>query len=357
MEMISIHKTNLAEAMAKAQETYTLAGPVATLHGYTFRELEKGEPPDFNYTHTYLSPKAVVFPQSELLFHFKGTSMGNIPAGLSQPSINSPSRAAVGIRPYDAKAIRMLAYNFDTTEFQDPYFMNHYKNLTLVGLAENNPDPANFSTSCGTGPFDETYLDILLVDTGDEFTGKILTPKGKTFADTAGFTPADPGMAETINALKHEAEAKIASNPAFLPQKVMENLKTIANLETLDLYNAPIWEDLAFGCINCSTCTFVCPTCWCFDIQDETDGQEGVRIKLWDSCMSDLYSTHASGHNPREKGWQRFRNRFMHKLKYFPDKYGHGVMCVGCGRCISSCPAGIDIRTISQTLNQLEAVK
>ena len=92
----------------------------------------------------------------------------------------------------------------------------------------------------------------------------------------------------------------------------------------LDFMMAPFWENTAFACINCGTCTYACPTCWCFDIQDETYGAQGVRMRNWDSCMAPLFTLHASGHNPRSTALERTRQRFMHKLKYFTDKYDRG---------------------------------
>lgn len=341
--MICINKRDMACAMAKAQESYTLAGPVKERQGHVIRLLQKGELPDLDYKKTRLSPKAVVFPQVEEMFFFNLENKEQDRSDLTEIPFDETPMAIVGIRPYDAKAIELLKINFDTNEIQDPYFIRRYENLTLVGLAQNHPDQTNFSTSCETGPFDEANLDILLVDAGNEMIGKILTQKGERFATAAGFASADTTLEETINHLKKEAEASINSRIAF---------DTIEKTPIPDLYEAPFWKDLAFSCINCGTCTFACPTCWCFDIQDEVSGKKGVRLRLWDSCMSDLYSAHASGHNPRGQGWQRFRNRFMHKLKYFPDKYGQGIMCVGCGRCIDACPVNIDIRKVAQILNK-----
>ena len=96
----------------------------------------------------------------------------------------------------------------------------------------------------------------------------------------------------------------------------------------------------------------MCPTCWCFDIQDESKGKAGVRYKNWDSCMYPLFSLHGSGHNPRGTSTMRLRQRFMHKLKYFLDKYNSGIMCVGCGRCVRSCPVNIDIRRVCELMNE-----
>ncbi len=114
----------------------------------------------------------------------------------------------------------------------------------------------------------------------------------------------------------------------------------------VELFNASFWEDLQFACINCGVCTFLCPTCWCFDIQDEVCGEKGCRVRLWDSCMFPLFTLHGSGHNPRAQKLQRVRQRFLHKLKYYVDKYHNGVACVGCGRCVQFCPVNIDIREV-----------
>jgi sulfhydrogenase subunit beta (sulfur reductase) len=114
----------------------------------------------------------------------------------------------------------------------------------------------------------------------------------------------------------------------------------------------PVWEDLSLACVNCGACTFVCPTCHCFDITDETRKGKGARLRVWDTCQFCLYSQHASGHNPRQTSVSRFRNRAMDKFKYTVDMIGE-VSCVGCGRCIRECPAGIDIR---ETVEKLTAV-
>jgi ferredoxin len=149
-----------------------------------------------------------------------------------------------------------------------------------------------------------------------------------------------------MNAQKKSAEEKITSKIST------ENLR---GSDTLALHGADFWEEISFACINCGTCTFVCPTCWCFDIQDEAHGKSGQRIRNWDSCMFPIFTIHTTGHNPRGTKLQRVRQRFMHKLKYFVDKYNNGIMCVGCGRCVRQCPVNIDIRRVCELMNNLTA--
>jgi len=196
----------------------------------------------------------------------------------------------------------------------------------------------------GGGPFSEKGLDVLLYDLGERFLTKALSEKGEAFLrKTQGGEPADEGALEEGKRRASSAQAAMGS-PAPTDQW--------KGKEVSRLFEAPFWEEVAFACINCGTCTYLCPTCWCFDIQDEVAGKICDRIRNWDSCMSPLFTLHGSGHNPREKKSQRVRQRFMHKLKYYPDKYGNGVQCSGCGRCVRYCPVNIDIREVAERMNR-----
>ena len=192
---------------------------------------------------------------------------------------------------------------------------------------------------------------MLLVHVEDHYLVKVLTAKGEKLVTTTGWgenAHADAAD-EQIETMKLAAEARIASRVAT------DELK---GKKTTDFFEASFWERVASACINCGTCTYACPTCWCFDIQDETyrssGGSSGIRMRNWDSCMYSLFTLHGSGHNPRNKSMQRVRQRFMHKLKYYVDKYENGIQCVGCGRCIRLCPVNIDIRRVCHLMNRYE---
>jgi ferredoxin len=344
MKVLHIDRASWDKGVAKSGETYLLTGPVKEKEFHVFKDLEKGELPDMSYVETRMSPKSIVFPKSEVMLTFSTDPKDDDCNILKETPKSYPKRAVIGIRPYDAWSFELVKMNFDTDEYKDPYWINAYNACTFIGLAINEPSITDFSTSCGTGPFDEKGLDVLLVDMGNGYYAKVLTDKGQAWATSAGFATEAPSDAlEKIEAMKTSAEAKIVSKVKF--DKISQ--KTV-----LELFDADHWEDTAFGCINCGTCTYACPTCWCFDIQDENYGTKGVRIKNWDSCMTGLFTLHGSGHNPREYPYQRTRQRFMHKLKYFTDKYAQGIMCVGCGRCIKQCPANIDIREVCNKMNQ-----
>jgi ferredoxin len=237
----------------------------------------------------------------------------------------------------------LVKANFDNPDYRDPYWVKAYEATVMVGLACSNPCATCFCTTAGCGPFHEEGLDVLLIDMDDHFLAKVVTDKGARFLEAAGWH--DEGDAGKIEALKQAAEAKIQSK--ISTDRLREK-------EINDLYNASFWEETAFACINCGTCTYVCPTCWCFDIQDENRGKSGQRVRNWDSCMFSLFTLHASGHNPRDTKIHRVRQRFMHKLKYYVDKYDSGIQCVGCGRCVRSCPVNIDIRKVCELMNSYD---
>jgi ferredoxin len=252
-------------------------------------------------------------------------------------------KAIVGIRPCDAHAFQIVKLNFDNPEYRDPWWVQHFESTTLVGLGCNEPASTCFCTRVGGGPFNEKGLDALLYDLGETYLVKGLTEKGE------GFLKKVKGGTEADDAAKNKAKGLAES----APKKIEVNIPTekLKDKVINELFDAPFWEEVSFACLNCGTCTYLCPTCWCFDIQDEVLGKEGDRIRNWDSCMFPLFTLHGSGHNPRDQKVQRVRQRFMHKLKYYVDKYNNGVQCSGCGRCVRYCPVNIDIRQVCELMN------
>jgi ferredoxin len=346
MKLIKIDKQSWDEGIEKTKSAYRVFGPVKEKNDHEFKLLEKSELPDLNYQNTRLSPKSIIYPQSQIMFTYSlDENKEDFRIMKEVENVKSPM-AIIGIRPCDALSFPIVRRNFDTPEYQDTYWIKAYEATTFVGLACNTACSTCFCTSAGTGPFGEEGLDVLLIADGDDLYAKIITPKGEAFASSAGWTmEAESAVASKIDEMKTTAESSIASSVAT------DQLK---NKTTLELYDAPFWEQEAFACINCGTCTYVCPTCWCFDVQDETYGKSGIRMRNWDSCMFPLFTHHASGHNPRNLKYERVRQRFMHKLKYYVDKYDNGIQCVGCGRCIRFCPVNIDIRKICDKMNSFD---
>jgi NAD-dependent dihydropyrimidine dehydrogenase PreA subunit len=121
----------------------------------------------------------------------------------------------------------------------------------------------------------------------------------------------------------------------------------VPDLTRLDIeidFDDPVWETLAQACVDCGVCTYLCPTCYCFDILDEGDLERGERVRLWDACMFDAF-TRMQDRQPRSAHYRRYRQRIMHKFQYYPENHSR-VLCVGCGRCIRHCPVSIDLRAV-----------
>ncbi len=344
MKYIRIDKAQWDRGLGQAETSYRLFGPVKEGSFHNFGALAQGQLPDLDCANTRMSARSVVYPQSEILFEYSMDSKDPEANILKETPAPAKPAAAVGIRPCDAYSFLLVRRNFDAPDVKDTFWLRNYEATTFVGLACDRPGATCFCTSAGCGPYEEQGLDVLLRKDGDGYIAKVITDKGAAFCAAAGWnTDAPADSAAGFSAAKEAAEAKMVS-------KVETD--RLAQVPQMELYEAGFWEDIAFSCINCGTCTYLCPTCWCFDIQDEVRGKHGIRERNWDSCMFPLFTLHGSGHNPRGQKVQRVRQRFMHKLKYYVDKYGDGIQCVGCGRCVQYCPVNIDIRKVCQLMNR-----
>jgi len=340
----TIKKKQLPHLLKALKKDYEVFVPVKEDDFYIFKPLTDKEELDLSFTNTRLSAKSLIFPQSERIFEFSLDEQSEDAHIIEESPKDYPPKVIAGIRPCDARALRLVNVNFDSPEFRDPWWVRRLESMRFIGLGCNEPCSTCFCTSVGCGPFSEEGLDVLLFDLGEDLLARAVTEKGEILLKQGGVgRDAESDLRKKADDLRIEAEKKIG---AHLPtDKLKEkNVK--------ELFDAPFWDDVAFACINCGACTFLCPTCWCFDIQDEVTKKGGDRIRNWDSCMFPLFTLHASGHNPRAEKVQRVRQRFMHKLKYYVDKYKNGVACVGCGRCIRHCPVNIDIREVFKLMNE-----
>ena len=183
---------------------------------------------------------------------------------------------------------------------------------------------------------------MLVVELDADLLLRPATPKGEQVLSFVSELLAEAGPAAL-----QEAQGRIQ---AVEDQIAPVELDDIAR-RLREAYDSPIWEAAGRKCLGCGTCSFLCPTCHCFDVTDDVRRGTGRRVRTWDCCAYPLFTLHASGHNPRPTPRERWRQRMMHKFRYAAENYG-GPFCVGCGRCIRSCPAGMDLRS---TLKQIEA--
>jgi len=341
-----IKKTELADFVDRLMEKHRVYAPVRQQDMTDFQEISTADQVDLSFANTTLSPKSIILPQSEVMFEFNLDRTSEQAGILHEIETDHFPRIIFGIRPCDAKAFHLLDLNFNTPSQRDPWWVRRRQITTLVGLGCNTPCPTCFCTSVGSGPFATEGLDLLLIDGDDELVIQVITEKGQGLLNDLGVeAEASGAKKEVVSALQ---ESSLQSIKSVVPTEGLKQHEANA------LFNADFWEEVQFPCINCGVCTFVCPTCWCFDIQDEVLKGNGLRLRNWDSCMFTLFTLHGSGHNPRSQKLQRVRQRFMHKLKYFPDKYHKGVACVGCGRCVQQCPVNIDIRQVFLLMNDFK---
>jgi len=322
-----LSKENLPKFITELQAKYKVIAPVGENNLTLFKEIKNPKEINMKYTNTKMPPKSLLFCQTETLFKFTPGMKGKI----QSPDIDNGKKVVFGIRPCDAKSFAIIDPIFKE-DFKDPFYTPKRDNYLLVGLSCNNPYPNCFCTSFKDSPASSKYVDVLLTDIGDKYFVEVNSEKGKQVVKSKLFKSA----AKSDETKKKEVEKK-----AIDSIKRVQKVDKIA--EKLDkIFENPFWKEVADKCLRCGICTYLCPTCHCFDIQDESTMTEGGRIRVWDTCMIPEYTLQASGYNPRPTRMNRIRNRVYHKYNYYPKNLDV-IACVGCGRCIESCPVNIDI--------------
>jgi ferredoxin len=308
-----------------------------------FRALGPGEVPDLSRMPAS-SAKATIFPQTETLFTFNTRKH---PEDLSQVDVELTAKYAkvprviLGARPCDARGFTLMDPVFGG-KVKDPYYLARRERTVLATLACERPDRACFCPGAGGGPYDPTGSDLLLHPVSGGWLVEGLTEAGEKLLFPDLFEAAGDREAEAART-RAEAEAYLAKAPDMHGAE-----KPFWKL----FHNEDFWDEATAGCLRCRICAYLCPVCTCFNITDEEFGLSGVRIRTWDHCMSYMFTQEASGHNPRAPKASRMRNRIGHKFCYYPEQHGGVLSCTGCGRCVRSCPAGIDIRRIVASMKE-----
>jgi len=340
METLILVKNKLPELIKKIQSKYTLFAPTKIDDITLFKPLKDYKEMNLDFCNSKLPPKSILFCQTETLFKFKQ----GISAEVKSVDFPNSKNVIFGIRPCDAKSFTIVDSVFKD-DFVDPYYMKKRENTILIGLACIKPGVNCYCTSMDGGPANSEDLDILLTDIGDKYFVEVKSTKGNEIINISKnlFSKSSSNDKTKKNEVSKKAENAIT-----------RSMKTKGIVEKLDkIFENPLWKNISMKCLGCGICTYQCPTCHCFDIQDETTLSNGARVRVWDTCMNPEYTVHASGHNPRPSRMNRTRNRVYHKFNYYPKNYNI-IACVGCGRCINDCPVNIDIIDI---IDQARGVK
>ena len=280
----------------------------------------------FDYERPELSAKDYFLPATETLLRVK--KQGD---EVTQEQVLPDSQQVLfGIRPCDAHGMMVIDALFLEQDPPDLYYGQHRERTTLVGLACRQTWEGCFCTSVGGAPDDPTHLDVLLREVDGGYAVEAVTEKG---------TALLKGLA---------LEEREGEPPS--PVADAEPVEVTQPEKWRPLFEDQMWMRHGERCLSCRICTYVCPTCRCFDVTDrEVEVRAGVtrieRIRVWDACTSTNYRRVAGGHNPRAAKPERLRNRFYCKFCYYPEDFGP-LGCVGCGRCVVSCPVDIDITEV-----------
>ncbi len=287
---------------------------------------------------TSMSAKEAVIPKCETLFYIKGEKD---PADLSK--INQEVVAAdesvptivFGGRPCDAQGFLWLDEPYLNGPFVDPYYKAHREKLIIITQACSNALSTCFCNWVGSNPADDKGSDILFTPIDGGFVVVGVSEKGKAMLEKSNFSIAADDQNNAVAKVHEQAKSELPEDSTIedIPQKVYARFNDVA-----------FWESEIEKCLSCGACTFLCPTCQCFTITDEGNQLNGKRMRSWDGCMANHFTLEASGHNPRSTRGLRYRNRLGHKFSYARKQKSYS--CVGCGRCVRSCPAHLDIRTV-----------
>ncbi len=305
-----------------------LVAPVRAGERLTFEPVTEVDRIEHEYGNTTLPPKEYLLPRTEPLLRFTRGSHGIEVSGCEPDDLPT---VLFGVRPCDAAGIDRMERVFGH-EVRDEFFLRRLELTTIIGLSCTHPGPSCFCTAVGCSPTSEHGSDLLLTEIGpDLLLAEPITHKGRALVDQ--FAP----LFQAADAA--ERHAVTAAAEAALTRSL--DLTGIAKrLE--ELFADPCWHSIGRSCLGCGACAYGCPSCHCFDLIDDGGPSSGSRLRLWDCCAFPTFTVHASSHNPRPDQATRYRQRVLHKLSYFPNRFGVS-MCVGCGRCGLICPVGQDL--------------
>lgn len=340
--MKKIALSSLNSLFGAVESKMKLFLPIENSGSVNYNEYSDGANVNFNKM-TVKSAKDVFFPQSEDLSNFKREGKHLI---VEQSALIDEDFVIMGVRACDVRAFHVLDTVF-LEGFLDTYYearRNHgiVISLSCSGLGGAKPEEGCFCQTFGINPA-EPKGDIETYIVEDNMYFNAVSEKGEKF------------MADFAEFFEDSDEKAVESSKAST-KEIMKNLP-LAGLsldgfggdKLHELFDRPEWQALSESCIGCGTCTYVCPTCQCYDIRDYKTNKGVQRFRCWDSCMRSDFTMMSHGTN-RPNHMQRFRQRFMHKLVYHPANHNGEFSCVGCGRCVAKCPVSMNIVKVIKTM-------
>lgn len=253
----------------------------------------------------------------------------------------------VGVKACDLKGFKIQNYVFMNHDYQDPFYIKMCENNLIISIDCTLAIDTCFCLALNVKPYPQENFDINLSMVGEGFIVEVGSQKGQKLVEKYSFL-FEEGKKEFISQRDKQREKVIKAVEKNIRENKIPYQDSFKGIIERG-YESNIWADEANNCVECGACNTICPTCHCFLLYDQKDENRMARLRIWDSCMIKDFARVAGGANPRPELWMRLRNRFEKKFDFFP-KVANLYACTGCGRCISACPAKIDIRKI---LNRL----
>lgn len=317
MTRAAIPKNRIKEFIGSLMQEYRFVAPVR--EGTTLKFKVANNPDDVVLEDelAYMSPKEFLFPQTEQIMVFGKD--GNV-------KVNNTTQKTVifGIRPCDLEAVKVMTAVFTSGKYADTYFEKKLNDTILIGFGCKSMKKSCFCSERGIDKCYSKSCDIFIIENEEDFTAEVISQKGEQLLDKFQFEASQQEIP------KNEPD----------PKDLIE-----LNCDEKTLFEKIDWGRISEKCIECGACTYICPTCHCFAFRDVVENGDAIRYKCWDSCMYPKFTLHTSGHNPRASKKERYRQRVMHKYHYVKENFGY-TACTGCGRCIRSCPAGMNIKSV-----------
>jgi sulfhydrogenase subunit beta (sulfur reductase) len=334
MRILKLKKSDLFPFLEVISKETELWAPLKKGEKYVFERVADFSKIELQTTRTIIPPKKIMVPPTFNMFHVNET-------GYKEDFSHVTKKILFGVHPCDIHGLLILDKLF-VQEYPDPYYLGARKNTMILGLS-CMPDEYCFCQSTRTNIIEEGY-DLFFTDLETYFLVWIGSSQGDDLVRLA------PGLFE-------ESLSDKDIQTYIRWQKVKEKafkieIDFISMPDLVELkYKASFWQKAGDACLACGSCSMVCPTRNCYNVNDKLflGKRPGKRIRLWDSCTLPEYSQVAGGENFREHKSDRLKLWYTHKLQAFVSKFGK-PSCVGCGRCIATCPVNINVKTIAQAL-------
>ena len=311
-------KEELLEIVKSLSESCEIIAPVEEDEKLYFRHVDRIDDIVWEFDNTVNGIKEFFFPRRRILYELKGDKIRTF------ASDTEKKRVILFARPCDARALTILDRLF-MGDYEDRSYKSLRENTVIIGLSCRDPGPRCFCLSIGGSPFGVAGMDFSITALGDDrYILSTITDKEKLFFEAKGKSAGQKEV-QRHEMLKIKAEGSVRRKI-----RISEDL--------MQAFESDYWKEVSEACLKCGVCTYLCPTCHCFDIVDE----KFFRISCWDTCSFPAFTRMASGEDPRKDKFKRYRQRIYHKFGYYKENFGE-YACVGCGRCTQHCPVKTDI--------------